>query len=611
MPYYITRESQECAGYAVVSVYEDQTELHGCHLTRQAAIDQMVAMSEEEGIEPGGDLDQIEESVEEDDEEMYASKVVRLSSPVRIISFSGSQVTLDAAGDTPSRTISGIAVPYNVTATVSDGTQVMFRPGALPVDGKAPKLFMYHDASQPVGLVTGRVDTDEGMLFTAKVSKTAAGDDALELAKDGVIDSVSVGVNPTEYDMDGDTMVVTAADWMELSLVPIPAFAGATITDVAASAATIPDAVSSTTNPKETAVVEAEKTVEIEAATPTAPIPAQPKRNFGMPTAGEYLAAYHIGGDTYRKVNDAFIEAAKSRQTALQAAAGDTLTTDTPGLLPVPVLGPVFDDLNYIRPVVAAVGARAMPDGGAQKTFIRPTWTTHPSVAAQSPELNPASATTPVIASNVVTKTTLAGQVTLSVQDIDFTSPGAMEIILRDLVGQYMLASDNVAADAITAGATPSGATWTVTGNQTDPSSLITALYGAAVNILSATNFLPDHCFVSPNVWELLGRQLDADKRPVFPYVGAAGLMGVNAMGTGGVTQMNSFNPFGLNLVADRNFAGNTLVVARGTAIEFYEQVKGIMSVEVPSTLGRTFSYYGYVATFIADSTQVQSIALA
>jgi hypothetical protein len=609
MPYYITRESQECAGYAVVSVYNDQTELHGCHLTRQAAIDQMVAISEEQGIEPGGDLDQIEESVEEDDDEMYASNVVRLSAPVRIISFSGSQVTLDAAGDTPSRTISGIAVPYNVTATVSDGTQVMFRPGALPVDGKAPKLFMYHDASQPVGLVTGRVDTDEGMLFTAKVSKTAAGDDALELAKDGVIDSVSVGVNPTEYDMDGDIMVVTAADWMELSLVPIPAFAGATITDVAASAATIPDAVSSTTNPKETAVVEAEKSVEIEAATPTAPIPAQPKRNFGMPTAGEYLAAFHVGGDTYRKVNDAFIEAAKSRQTALQAAAGDTLTTDTPGLLPVPVLGPVFDDLNYIRPVVAAVGARAMPDGGTQKTFIRPTWTTHPSVAAQSPELNPVSATTPVIASNVVTKTTLAGQVTLSVQDIDFTSPGAMEIILRDLVGQYMLASDNVAADAIGSGASASGSTWTVTAN--DPSSLISALYDAATDILTATNFLPDHLFVSPDVWRKLGSQLDTDKRPIFPYAGAAGLMGVNGIGQANITVANTFNPFGLNLVADRNFADGSLFVARGTAIEFYEQVKGIMSVEVPSTLGRTFSYYGYVATFIADSDQVKYIVVS
>jgi len=53
------------------------------------------------------------------------------------------------------------------------------------------------------------------------------------------------------------------------------------------------------------------------------------------------------------------------------------------------------------------------------------------------------------------------------------------------------------------------------------------------------------------------------------------------------------------------------MIVARATAIEFYEQVRGLMSVEVPGTLGRQFSYYGYVATFIADSDQVKSIAIA
>ena len=354
--------------------------------------------------------------------------------------------------------------------------------------------------------------------------------------------------------------------------------------------------------------VQPEAVVEA-AAIPTAPIPAQPKRKFALPTPGEYMAAMHIGGDTFANVNAAAKDFMLANQSALQAAAGDVLTTDTPGLLPVPVLGPVFEDLNYIRPVVAAVGARAMPDGGQSKTWIRPTWTTHTSVGAQSPELSGVSATTPVIASNVVSKTTLAGQVTLSVQDIDFTSPAALEIILRDLAGQYMLASDNVAADAITAGATASGATWTVTAN--DPSTLISAIYTSAYNILLATNFLPDHIFVAPGTWQALGAQLDADERPVFPYVGAAGLMGVNAMGAANVTVANTFNPFGLNLVADRNFAAGTMVVARGQAIEFYEQVRGIMSVEVPSTLGRTFSYYGYVSTFIADSTQVQSITVA
>ena len=536
-----------------------------------------------------------------------------------MIKLNAQAVTVDAAaGDEPSRTITGIAVPYGETAIVSDGQAVRFEQGALPVDGKAPKLFMYHDSSQPVGLVTARQDTDQGMLFQARISSTPLGDSALTLALDKVLDSVSVGVNPTKFRYDDEgTMIVEAADWLELSLVPIPAFAGAEIQEVYASAENVvlasqeePDTEPTEPTVEETQVdaVQPEAVVEA-AAIPTAPIPAQPKRKFALPTPGEYMAAMHIGGDTFANVNAAAKDFMLANQSALQAAAGDVLTTDTPGLLPVPVLGPVFEDLNYIRQVVAAVGARAMPDGGQSKTWIRPTWTTHTSVGAQSPELSGVSATTPVIASNVVSKTTLAGQVTLSVQDIDFTSPAALEIILRDLAGQYMLASDNVAADAITAGAAASGATWTVTAN--DPSTLISAIYTSAYNILLATNFLPDHIFVAPGTWQALGAQLDADERPVFPYVGAAGLMGVNAMGAANVTVANTFNPFGLNLVADRNFAAGTMVVARGQAIEFYEQVRGIMSVEVPSTLGRTFSYYGYVSTFIADSTQVQSITVA
>jgi HK97 family phage prohead protease len=523
--------------------------------------------------------------------------------------------TLDAAaGDAPRRTISGTAVPYNVPAVVSDGTAVIFRPGSLPVEGKAPRLFMYHDASMPVGIVTERVDTEEGMLFSAKISASSQGQDAMIMLEEKVIDQVSVGVTPEKFSYDEEgTMIIEKASWMELSLVPVGAFGDlANITKVAASIHQEPEEV--VLNEEVTPVEEKQEMSEVtetavEATIPTAPVFAQAKRKFDLPTAGEYLAAMHIGGETFRNVAAAARDFAISKQTALQAAAGDVTTGDTPGLLPVPVLGPVFEDLNYIRPVVAAIGARAMPDGGNQKTFIRPTWTTHTSVASQASELAAVSATTPVIASNVVTKSTLSGQVTLSVQDVDFTSPAAMEIILRDLAGQYMLQSDDVAADAIVAGAAASGATWTV--NQTDPTSLMTALYGAAVNILTGTNFLPDHIFVSPNVWELLGRQLDADKRNVFPYVGAAGLMGVNGAGSANITQMNTFNPFGLNLVADRNFASNTMVVARGTAIEFYEQVRGLMSVEQPSTLGRTFSYYGYVSTFIADATQVQSIALA
>ena len=523
--------------------------------------------------------------------------------------------TLDAAaGDAPRRTISGIAAPYNVDATVSDGTTVRILPGALPTEGKAPRLFMYHDASQPVGIVTERVDTPEGMLFTAKISATSLGNDALIMASDGTIDQVSVGISPTKFSYSDDgTMIIEEASWQELSLVPIGAFGDAAqITKVAASIHQPEEEISNNEEQEpqqENTMSESVAAPVIEATIPTASLPAVPKRKFDLPTPGEYFAAMHIGGETFRNVAAATQEYIKSKQTALEAAAGDVLTTDTPGLLPVPVLGPVFQDLNFIRPVVNAIGARAMPNGGASKTFIRPTITTHTSVAAQANELAAASATTMVIASNSVSKTTLAGQVTLSIQDVDFTDPASLQIILNDLVGEYMLASDNVAADAITAGAAASGATWTV--SSTDPSSLFNALYTAAYNILTETNFLPDHLFVDPNVWLYLGKQLDADKRPVFPYVGASGLMGMNAAGTSNITQMNTFNPFGLSLVADKNFAASTMVVARAQAIEFYEQIRGLMSVELPSTLGRNFSYAGYVSTFIADSTQVQKITIA
>jgi HK97 family phage prohead protease len=522
--------------------------------------------------------------------------------------------TLDAAkGDAPRRTISGTAVPYNVPATVSDGTAVIFRPGSLPVEGKAPRLFMYHDASMPVGVVTERVDTEQGMMFSAKISATSLGNDALVMASDGTIDQVSVGVNPTKFSYDEEgTMIIESADWMELSLVPIGAFGdGANIVSVAASIHQEPEEVvlNEEVVPEQEIEPMSEVTVPaVEATIPTAPIFAQAKKEFVLPSAGEFMAAYHIGGDTFKNMNAAVADYSASKKTALQAAAGDVLTTDTPGLLPVPVLGPLVQDLNFLRPVVEAVGARAYPDSGQQKTFIRPTITTHTDVGTQSTELSATTAQTMVIASNVITKTTLAGQVTLSVQDIDFTSPAAMQLILNDLMGEYMISSDNVAADNLLTAATSSGV-WDLT-----VADLLKSVYDSAVAISNGRNWTPTHMFVSPDVWGQLGQLADTTGRPVFPFIGA-GLTGQNALGGGNATSWNG-NPLGLQLVVDSNFAAKTMVITRvgqgqGDAYEFYESIRGLMSVEQPSVLGRNMSFHGYVSTFAAIPGMIRKITQA
>ena len=527
-----------------------------------------------------------------------------------MIKLIASQVTIDAAaGEAGRREITGIAVPYGVSATVSDGTSVIFEAGSLPVDGKAPRLYMNHDATNAIGIVTERVDTPEGMMFTAKISKTQAGDEALILAMDGVLDSVSVGVNPIKYTTAKDgTVTVTAADWIELSLVPVPAFAGAIITDIAASIPHEDEEISTIeTEPTQETEPMSEATIPaVEATIPTAPIFAQAKRKFAMPTAGEYLAAMHAGGDTFHNVNAAYKEAVRDQQTALQAAAGDVLTTDTPGLLPVPVLGPLFQDLNFVRPVVTAFGARSMPNTPS-KTFIRPTITTHTSAATQT-EGSAVSATTMVIASNTVTKSTVAGQVTLTMQDMDFTDPAAMNLILSDLAGEYMIATDNIAADALVAGKTASGSTWTVTAG--DPTSLINSLYDAAREITEDSNFFPTHLCVSPDVWEKLGAQLDANKRPVLGYT-TNGVLGQNSLGRVGGLAYTAMDVMGLTLVVDNNFASGTMLVTYAPGFEIYEAQQGVLSIANPSTLSRTFSYYGYFSTFVAKSSFIQGIVIA
>jgi uncharacterized protein len=52
MPYYITENAPSCDGWATI---KEDGEVMGCHTTKQAAIDQMVAISLAEELEPGGE----------------------------------------------------------------------------------------------------------------------------------------------------------------------------------------------------------------------------------------------------------------------------------------------------------------------------------------------------------------------------------------------------------------------------------------------------------------------------------------------------------------------------------------------------------------------------
>ena len=67
-----------------------------------------------------------------------------------MIKFNAQLVTLDAAAEdgTPTRTITGLAVPWNVVANLSnDVGPVKFLEGSISVDGPMPKLLEYQKIS--------------------------------------------------------------------------------------------------------------------------------------------------------------------------------------------------------------------------------------------------------------------------------------------------------------------------------------------------------------------------------------------------------------------------------------------------------------------------------
>jgi HK97 family phage prohead protease/HK97 family phage major capsid protein len=521
-----------------------------------------------------------------------------------MIKFQPSPITIDAAAPdgTPKRTIMGLAVPYGVDATTSDGTTVRFMPGSMPTEGQAPVLLQYHDNTRPIGVVTARVEMSDGMYFEARISDTTNGREALTLAMDGVLTGVSVGATPTawSYDENG-TMEVTAATWAELSVVPMPAFSDSRIHQIAAQSGnnsnqTEPDADETTevseVEETETMSEVTENAVNIEASTPVTPLWAQVSKGVKLPSPTEYMVAFAAGATAFAEMN-----------ARISAAAPNITTADTPGILPEIITGSVYDSLNPVRPFVSAIGTKALPTAGA--TFRRPKITVRPVVTEQpTGQLNALDPSTVTVSNTDISKLTFGTYVTVSEQDLDWSDPASISIILDQLAIAYGQATDNYAVDLLTSSTTQ---TETVV-DLSAPADWIEAIYGAAYQISSTSNYLPTHWVMNPVTWAKLGMLVDTTGRPVFPTVGP-----MNAYGTQGANSWNG-NPLGLTLVVDKNMAGGTTAGtlsgiighAAGAAagFEFYEQQKGAISIDVPSTLGRTIAFRGYAAGFMADATK-------
>lgn len=138
-------------------------------------------------------------------------------------------VTLPAgltAGDTATRRVAGMLLPYNTPGATSAGL-VSIRPGAvrIPEPLGRVRLTYGHDREAPIGVAAELTDTPDGLTGAFLVARTPLGDQYLAELDPATPIRDGLSVDLTNVELAGSEVV--AGDLIAVAAVPIPAYTDA------------------------------------------------------------------------------------------------------------------------------------------------------------------------------------------------------------------------------------------------------------------------------------------------------------------------------------------------------------------------------------------------
>jgi HK97 family phage prohead protease len=228
MPYYISDQQSDCAGWATVKQESDgsYTTL-GCHDTKQGAIDQMVAVSAEEGIEPSGEVSQ-NDSAGEDRSKM--KEIERRTFTVRNIE------TREA--DDGAMRLSGYAAVFNDSSVPLPFSE-RIAPGAFRKTlSETPdvRLLINHEGLPLARTKNGTLELSEdevGLRFDADLPDTTEARDLWTLIQRGDVDQMSFAFRVIRQKWNADrterTLTEVSLADGDVSVVTYPAYPTTTV----------------------------------------------------------------------------------------------------------------------------------------------------------------------------------------------------------------------------------------------------------------------------------------------------------------------------------------------------------------------------------------------
>jgi hypothetical protein len=325
-------------------------------------------------------------------------------------------------------------------------------------------------------------------------------------------------------------------------------------------------------------------------------------------TAGEYLY------DVFRAFGNNRDHEAYQRvlRTSINGATVADLTgDDIVGIVPEPIVGPIWSNVDARRPLVATFVARNI----VAPLMFRPKVAQHGQVGPQGTagrlgSRNNSGATVDEkkafvsremrLARVDIEPTALGGVVDLSLW-AEMFSPGLLDIVVSDLADQYAIETEAFAAAELLraglVGALPALTTL-------DAATYNQALFDAAAKVYGDTGRLPTHVAMSVDVWAKTGGLVDGNQRPLFPAI--------NPQNAGGTAAADSFSGgrSGLVQVVSPGLPEDSLVVYAAGGMEAFERRLGVLQAIEPERAGRVVSYSGLFTSIAMDDGVACAIPL-
>lgn len=321
-------------------------------------------------------------------------------------------------------------------------------------------------------------------------------------------------------------------------------------------------------------------------------------REVKYETAGQFMVDLVRSMD-YPDTGRGDQDAKQRVASALGRAAGDVApgphqtTDDTPGLLPRNIIGQVLNDLDESRPFLSSIGVLDL-SGIPGKNFDRPVITQHTTAGKQTAEKAEGSSGEVKIGSIPFTKETYLTWMNVSRQEIDWTSPTAWNILIKDMIDVYGIATEDDAAAKFAAAVTQTVSITATPSIET----IIKGLYAARTKAVTANGTkrasakrMPTNLWVSADMDDELGAIIDLHFATNFNGVGSAG---VDQFG-GNLLKLPRTMVPGLPV--------GTVILGRKNLTEAYEQRLGILQAVEPKVLGVQVAYGGYAAFGTLDAT--------